>query len=232
MSTPTLDRENSLWQRGRMAVAGIDEAGRGALAGPVVAAAVIVPTGAMLAGLWTQVRDSKELTPGVRERLAQEIVESALAWGIGSIPAAVIDEIGIAAATRQAMVDAVHSMGIRPDYLLIDWVKLPMLNIHQESFAKADQLSVSVAAASILAKEHRDRLMVELDAIHSMYGFAGHKGYGTQAHRNAIEQHGPCPDHRHSFSPISSDRPTLFEHGADDATVGADLLADDGATAP
>jgi ribonuclease HII len=225
MSTPTLDREISLWQRGRAAVAGIDEAGRGALAGPVVAAAVIVPTGAMLAGLWTQVRDSKELTPRVREELAVEIKKSALAWGIGAIPAVVIDEIGIAPATRQAMIVAVDELIVRPDHLLIDWVKLPTLNIHQESFAKADQLSVSVAAASILAKEHRDRLMIDLDSIHSLYGFAAHKGYGTQAHRDAIHEHGPCPEHRHSFSPIAR-KPTIFEPSSGKAS------RDDGASTP
>ena len=216
MSSPTLDRETKLWRHGHAAVAGIDEAGRGALAGPVVAAAVIVPTRARLAGLWTEVRDSKELTPAVREALAQEIRQSALAWGIGIVPALVIDKIGIAPATRQAMIDAVNALAVRPTYLLIDWVKLPTLNIHQESFAKADQLSVSVAAASILAKEHRDRLMVDLDSAFSDYGFAAHKGYGTQAHRDAIAQQGPCPEHRHTFSPIAA-RPTLFQRQSDEA---------------
>ena len=147
-------------------------------------------------------RDSKELTPPVRDTLAEQIKQSALAWGIGSVSATVIDEIGIAAATRQAMVDAVQRLAIVPDYLLIDWVKLPTLNIRQESFAKADQLSVSVAAASILAKEHRDRLMIDLDTSTLAMTSPPHKGYGTQTHRDAIAQYGPCPEHRHTFSPI------------------------------
>ncbi len=232
MSSPTLDRENRLWRNGATNIAGIDEAGRGALAGPVVAAAVVVPTGAPLAEPWTQVRDSKELTPRVRETLAEQIKQSALAWGIGSISAAVIDEIGIAAATRQAMVDAVQRLTIVPDYLLIDWVKLPTLNIRQESFAKADQLSVSVAAASILAKEHRDRLMIDLDTVHPCYDFARHKGYGTRMHRSAIERYGPCPEHRHSFSPIVRNRPTLFQQATNVPAVETGKVTDDGASAP
>ncbi len=232
MSSPSLDRESRLWRHGVTIVTGIDEAGRGALAGPVVAAAVVVPTGAPLTEPWTQVRDSKELTPSVRETLAVQIKQSALTWGIGSISAAVIDEIGIAPATRQAMIDAVQRLAIVPDYLLIDWVKLPTLNIRQESFAKADQLSVSVAAASILAKEYRDRLMIDLDTVHPCYGFAGHKGYGTRAHRSAIEEYGPCPEHRHSFSPIARNRPTLFQQAANLPDIDTETVTDDGAIAP
>jgi ribonuclease HII len=213
MPVPTLDRETRLWQDGYAAIAGIDEAGRGALAGPVVAAAVVLPTGTALADPWTAVRDSKELTHHARQTLALAIKQAALTWGIGAVSALRIDEIGIAAATRQAMINAVRALGVLPDYLLIDWVKLSTLNIHQESFAKADQLSVTVAAASILAKEHRDRLMIDLDSDHPRYGFVNHKGYGTQPHRRAIQEYGPCSEHRHSFSPISQNRPTLFEHG-------------------
>jgi ribonuclease HII len=226
MSPPTLDREAKRWQRGDTVVAGIDEAGRGALAGPVVAAAVVVPAGTRQTGLWTQVRDSKQLTPRVRAELARAIKQTAMGWGVGVVSATVIDEIGIAPATRQAMLNAVNALAVKPDYLLIDWVKLPALNIRQESFAKADQLSVSVAAASILAKEHRDRLMIELGRSYPQYGFATHKGYGTQAHREAIQRHDPCPEHRHSFAPIAA-RPTLFER-----PTGGDPVAGDGATTP
>ena len=231
MIFPTLDRESRLWQDGYAAVAGIDEVGRGALAGPVVAAAVVLPTGAPLTDPWTAVRDSKELTPRVRETLALEIKQAAFTWGIGAVSAVRIDEMGIAAATRQAMTNAVQELGVLPDYLLIDWVKLSTLNIHQESFAKADQLSVTVAAASILAKEHRDRLMIDLDSIHPHYGFANHKGYGTQPHRTAIQEYGPCPEHRHTFSPISHYRPTLFKQGAAASSADPDPRTNDGASA-
>lgn len=209
-STPTLERERRCWQDGYAIVAGIDEAGRGALAGPVTAAAVVVPSSAALVGIWSQVRDSKLLTATRRQELASEIKGSALAWGIGNTPPASIDQIGVAAATRQAMVVAVAALSPQPDYLLIDWVKLPIVNIAQESFAKADRLCVSVAAASILAKVHRDELMVELGRVYPQYQFAANKGYGSQAHRDAIARCGPCPEHRYSFSPLAN-RPTLFD---------------------
>lgn len=216
MNIPTFDYEQKLWQQGFARVAGIDEAGRGALAGPVVAAAVIAPSHAEYTDVWASVRDSKLLKPNERERLAIEIKEQAVGWAIGEISAAVIDRENIAVATRMAMQQAVQALQPPPDHLLIDWVKLPQLNIYQLSLTKADQKIVSVAAASILAKVHRDQLMVELDAQHPRYGFAQHKGYGTAAHRAAIAQHGPCAVHRHTFAPISSMH-SLFAQSLDNS---------------
>ncbi len=206
---PTLDAERQLWAQGLSRVAGLDEAGRGALAGPVVAAAVIVPPAACAVGVWTEVRDSKLLSPQRRAALVDAIREGALAWGVGVVPAAVIDRDGIAAATRQAMHEAVAALGDPPDYLLIDWVRLPDLNIPQTSVAKADRHMISVAAASILAKVTRDRLMVTLDATHPGYGFAEHKGYGTRQHLAQLAAQGPCPEHRRSFAPLARSH-TLF----------------------
>jgi ribonuclease HII len=207
---PTFEYEQRLWQAGQRFVAGIDEAGRGALAGPVVAAAVIPPPDSDYAGVWSQVRDSKLLTPAAREALEAAIQTAALSWGVGQATPAEIDAMGIAPATRLAMQRAVEQLDPRPDYLLIDWVKLPRINIDQESRSKADMHMVSVAAASILAKVHRDRLLVALDARYPVYGFAGHKGYGVQAHLAALDAHGPCPEHRHSFAPIAR-RASLFD---------------------
>ena len=209
-SWPTLQQEKRLWQMGYTAIAGIDEAGRGALAGPVVAAAVIVPPHSEREGIWAQVADSKLLSPIVRGALAVEIRKAALAWGVGAVSALRIDQIGIAAATRQAMVQAVAALATPADYLLIDWVKLKTLNIPQESFTKADRHIVSVAAASILAKTHRDQLLIDLQQTYPLYGFDRHKGYGTAAHLAALTCHGPCAEHRHTFAPIAQ-TVTLFE---------------------
>jgi len=207
---PTLQQEKRLWQSGYQYLAGLDEAGRGALAGPVVAAAVILPPHSTQEGIWAQVADSKLLTPTVRAELAQEIQCIALAWGVGVVSALAIDQMGIAAATRQAMGQAVAALTPQPDYLLIDWVKLPAVNIIQESFTKADRHIVSVAAASILAKVHRDQMLTELQQIYPLYGFARHKGYGTAEHLAALTRHGPCAEHRHTFAPIAQ-RATLFD---------------------
>lgn len=208
---PTFDQEARLWQAGYQRIVGIDEVGRGALAGPVVAAAVIVRPQAQLAGIWTQVCDSKLLTPLQRSQLEEPIQAAALAWGIGYASAATIDEIGIAAATRLAMCDAVAALQPTPDYLLLDWVRLAQVNLPQKSFVKADRDIVSVAAASILAKVHRDRLMVQLHEHYPHYHFHQHKGYGTRNHLAALEQHGPCPEHRHTFAPMVAHKPSLFD---------------------
>jgi ribonuclease HII len=208
--TPTLEHEQRLWEIGYRCVAGIDEAGRGALAGPVVAAAVIVPPRTRLGGVWEMVRDSKQLTPARRTELALAVRAAAEAWSVGQATAKEIDAIGIAPATRLAMQRAVESLASVPEYLLIDWVKLPRLNIRQESLTKADQRIVSVAAASILAKATRDAEMVALDERFPAYGFARHKGYGSAAHRSALTAHGPCVVHRHSFAPIAQ-LPSLFD---------------------
>ncbi|MCA9897471.1 MAG: ribonuclease HII [Anaerolineales bacterium] len=184
-------------------IAGIDEAGRGALAGPVVAAAVILPLNDQIATLLNGVNDSKQLTAKKRESLFELICQHALAYGIGQQPASVIDEIGILPANKLAMATAVAQLTHAPQFLLIDGrIRLPQLNIPQKAIVRGDSQSLSIAAASILAKVTRDRLMIEMDQQFPRYGFAQHKGYGTQQHRDAIAQHGPCPQHRHSFAPI------------------------------
>jgi ribonuclease HII len=184
-------------------IAGLDEAGRGALAGPVVAAAVILPLNDQIETLLHGVNDSKQLSAKKREVLFELICQHALAYGIGQQPAAVIDAIGILPANKLAMQTAVTQLTPTPQFLLIDGrIRLPQLNILQQSIIRGDSQSLSIAAASILAQVTRDRLMCELDGQFPHYGFAQHKGYGTELHRAAIAQHGPCPQHRHSFAPI------------------------------
>ncbi len=207
---PDLQRERSLWAESIRHVAGIDEAGRGALAGPVVAGAVIVDPNDWSAPVWSAVRDSKMLSPAQRAALVPQIEAAALAWAVGVVEAATIDAIGIAPATRLAMTAAIEALAVRPEYLLIDWVRLPLVSIAQHSQPKADQSIASVAAASILAKVHRDRIMVELADRYPAYGFAAHKGYGAAAHLAALAQWGPSPVHRHTFSPIAQPA-TLFD---------------------
>lgn len=199
---PTFEYEEALWRNGILYVAGIDEVGRGALAGPVVAAAVIVPAFSPLEGIWCQVRDSKQLSAAQRQALEKTIQQQALAWAIGSVEAEIIDQVGIAEATRQAMLEAIAKLAVRPDHLLIDWVNLSKAGIAQQSMPKADAKIASVAAASILAKVYRDQIMCEADRPYPNYGFAKHKGYGSAAHLAAIEQYGPSPIHRRSFAPL------------------------------
>ena len=214
---PTFQQENRLWQVGYHQIAGVDEVGRGALAGPVVAASVIVPQFSEQSDehstIWDKVADSKLLSPATRTQLAQEIRDQALAWGIGAISALIVDQIGIAAATRQAMVQAIAALTPAPDYLLLDWVKLPQVTLPQESFVKADQHIVSVAAASILAKVHRDHLLTELQNVYPVYGFAQHKGYGTARHLATLKRYGPCGEHRHTFAPVAQCATLLEQTG-------------------
>ncbi len=210
---PNYAQETELWADGYLRVAGIDEVGRGALAGPVMAAAVIVPQESSAAPVWQEVRDSKCLQPNQRNKLNKQIQVAALAYGIGVISPAEIDRTNIVIATRQAMCAAVTAIEPAPDFLLIDWVQLPQLRIAQKSLPKADAHIISVAAASILAKVHRDTLMIELGEHYPDYGFAQHKGYGTAAHLAAIERYGPCPIHRQSFAPIAR-QATLRDSGA------------------
>ena len=182
----------------------MDEAGRGALAGPVTAGAVILPLGvpAALAAL-AEVNDSKQLTAARRSALFDLITTHALAWGVASTPAAVIDGEGILPATRLAMLAALAELQHRPDYILIDGrIRLRTIATPQESIIRGDARSLSIAAASILAKVTRDCLMIAEDAAYPAYGFARHKGYGTPQHLAALSDHGPTPLHRRSFAPL------------------------------
>jgi ribonuclease HII len=210
VTTPTLDLEiEILAQHGFTFVAGLDEAGRGALAGPVTAAAVILPlNNAQLQETLQGVNDSKQLTANRRAALFSRITHHALAYGIASVAAEVIDEIGIIPATKQAMATAVSQLTPTPEFLLIDGrIRLKTLATPQQSVIRGDGKSLSIAAASILAKVTRDRFMIELDTHYPQYGFARHKGYGTPQHLAALQRYGPCPLHRYTFAPIK--RPLL-----------------------
>ena len=189
-------------------VAGVDEAGRGALAGPVFAAAVALPLNdPMLVEALREVRDSKLLSAAVRERLLPLINQHAVATGIGQASAATIDRLGILPATRQAMGDAIRALSPSAAAVLIDGpIRLAAVALPQRAVIRGDQLSVSVAAASILAKVSRDRYMVALHERFPDYGFARHKGYGTVEHRRALAALGPCPEHRLTFAPLAEQR--------------------------
>ena len=199
---PSLAEERQLWRAGFVRVAGLDEAGRGALAGPVVAGAVILPANTRRAGLWAEVQDSKLLSPPRREELSLRIREQAAAWSLGQASAAEIDARGIAPATRLAMRRAVQALSPSPDHLLLDWVQLNSVNLPQRSFTKGDLHIVSIAAASILAKVYRDRLMGFWPLRYPGYGFDTNKGYPTPAHRAALGRIGPCAIHRRTFAPV------------------------------
>lgn len=176
-------------------VAGIDEAGRGPLAGPVVAAAVILPKDIFLPFL----NDSKKVTEKRRDVLFDEIKQNAIAYGIGIASNTLIDEINILQATYEAMREAINALEKTPDVLLVDAVHIPDINIKQVGIVKGDAKSVNIAAASILAKVTRDRIMAEYDKIYPEYGFASNKGYGTATHIAALKEVGPCAIHRKSF---------------------------------
>ncbi len=194
----TLAFEQRARSRGYRLIAGIDEAGRGALAGPVVAAAVILPMGVRIDG----VDDSKKLSPEKRERLFDVIMSQALRVGVGMAGHRVIDRINILQATRLAMQEAVGKLSPQPDYLLIDGITTIASPLPQKTITKGDSLSLSIAAASIIAKVSRDRLMRELDQKYPGYGFAGHKGYGSSDHLEAIRRLGPSPVHRLTFGGV------------------------------
>jgi ribonuclease HII len=199
-SPPDLSNEKKLWLAWRH-VAGLDEAGRGALAGPVCVGAVILPSDfPSLLRTLSGVRDSKQLTPRKRDQLAPRIKQVALTWGVGFASAAEIDELGIVPATRLAASRALEALSIFPDFLLTDFrLELPELDLPQAALVRGDQRSLSIAAASILAKTARDELMTGLDAQYPSYGFARHKGYGSLAHRKAIAELGFSPVHRKTF---------------------------------
>lgn len=196
---PQLTVEQSLWRQGRETVAGVDEVGMGPLAGPVVAAAVVFPAHALLESLPQGVRDSKTLTAKARARLELAIRQAAVGIGIGVVDVEEIDQINIYQAGLKAMRLALAQLPISPDHVLIDGRALADLLYPQTTFIKGDRDVYSIAAASIVAKEYRDRLMVALHERYPHYGFAKHMGYGTAAHREAIRQFGPCPAHRRSF---------------------------------
>ena len=200
-SSPTLAEETTLYAQGYQSIAGIDEVGRGALAGPVVAAAVILPPLVNPARL-TGVRDSKEITAAKRETLYRLIMDESVAVGIGIIPPQIIDSVNILNATRLAMQQAIEQLNYSPDFLLIDGITIPRMHILQKKIIKGDKLCFSIACASIIAKVTRDRIMVELHESYPHYGLAKHKGYGTAYHLSCIGQHGPSPIHRLSFAPL------------------------------
>ena len=194
--------ERRSWDAGRSRVAGVDEAGRGPIAGPVVAAAVILPPDCPLPGL----DDSKRLKPGKREALYSEIVQTALGWAVASETPAVIDQINILQAALRAMAAAVGRLTPEPDCLLVDGIQAVPLParppVDQFPLVRGDGESVSIAAASVLAKVYRDRKMAEYDRLYPGYGFARHKGYGTRAHLEALQRLGPSPIHRKTFRPV------------------------------
>jgi ribonuclease HII len=190
-----LTLERALWGAGRTRVAGVDEAGVGPLAGPVVAAAVVFGPGRFVRG----VRDSKALSPARRERLAGDIVAECLAFAYGIVEPEEIDRLNIYRASLEAMRRAVESLAVRPDHVLVDARTIPSISIPQEGIVRGDAICHAIAAASILAKVFRDAAMAELDDRFPGYGFRRHKGYPTVAHREAIRRMGPCPVHRKSF---------------------------------
>jgi len=198
---PDLTFERNLWPHYRH-IAGLDEAGRGALAGPVAVGAVILPQDeALLSIALSGVRDSKQMTPLERETLAPRIRETALTWCVAFASAEEIDSIGIVRATRLAALRAMDGLSIFPGYLLTDFrLELPQLELPQTSLVKGDALCLSIAAASVLAKTARDQLMRELDSQYPDYGLGKHKGYGTQFHRLAVERLGCSSIHRKTFS--------------------------------
>lgn len=207
---PTLDEEQALVASGVQRIAGVDEAGRGAWAGPLVAGAVVLPLPAQatdeaaweeLAARLAGVNDSKQLSEAERERLFAIIVAQA-EWGVGIVSSLTVDLLGVGVANRLAMARAIAALPQPPEHLLIDAFKLPQLVLPQTPLIKGDARSLSIAAASIVAKVSRDRLLYQLDNDYPAYGFARHKGYGTAIHATALEEHGPCAIHRYSYMPV------------------------------
>jgi ribonuclease HII len=200
---PNLAYESELWHAGVGYIAGVDEAGRGALAGPVAVGAVVLPSQDLeLYDRLHGVRDSKQMSPSARDIWGVIIKEIALSWGVGFATAKEIDNLGIAPAIHLAAARAISQLTTPVEHLLVDYMTLPNLNIPQTPLVKGDGRSLSIAAASILAKITRDAALVKLDQKIPGYGFAQNKGYGTLEHRKAIKGIGPCEEHRYSFSPI------------------------------
>jgi len=190
------DFEEQARSEGFLFVAGVDEVGRGCLAGPVVAAACILD---LSKAIPAKLNDSKKLTAKQRDEIGEELRANALAFGIGTVEAEEIDRINILEATKKAMLLAIEALKPNADFLLIDALQLKHVSLPQKAIIKGDSISYSIAAASVIAKTYRDGLMTELDLQFPQYGFAEHKGYGAASHRAAIKEHGPCPLHRKTF---------------------------------
>lgn len=190
--------EREMMQKGYQFIGGVDEVGRGPLAGPVVSAAVILPPETKI----PDINDSKKLSAQKREYLFEIIQEKAISVGIGIVSVKDIDMLNILQATYMSMRHAVKQLNPQPQYLLLDAVHVPGLSIEQKGIVKGDQKSISIAAASIIAKVTRDRMMLEIDDAYPQYGFAKHKGYGTKQHLDALRKYGVCPIHRKSFAPV------------------------------
>jgi ribonuclease HII len=201
---PGLELEKALYKAGMECIAGLDEAGRGAWAGPVVAAAVVLPLEHRdLARRLKGVRDSKLVREPEREVLAERIHSVATAIGVGAASALEIDQCGLLPATRTAMRRALHGLGIPVEFLLLDYILLPEMHVHQTALPHGDARVLSIAAASIIAKVSRDHLMRSIDGIFPGYGFDHNKGYGTAMHRHALHLLGPSPVHRQSYRPVA-----------------------------
>lgn len=200
--SPNLSIENALWDQGLTHIAGIDEAGRGALAGPVTVAVVILPQQPDLIQKLGGVRDSKMLSPAQRENWRRILESLAVSFSTGSAAPEEIDESGIVPATRLAAHRAIRDLNVSPDYLLLDYILLPEIPIPQTAMPKGDVNSLTIAAASIFAKTTRDAYMQEIDKTYPSYGFHSNKGYGTKFHRLALASKGPTAIHRFSFSPL------------------------------
>jgi ribonuclease HII len=199
---PGLEFEVACWLKGFQVVAGLDEAGRGAWAGPVMAGAVVLPARTDLRAVLSGVRDSKLMTAIQRDFWAERIKEESLVWAVGDASHEEIDALGILPATRLAMQRAVKSLTPPAQHLLIDALRLPQCTLPQLSMFKGESQSLSIAAASVLAKTTRDAWMIRMEDIHPGFGFARHKGYGTAQHRSALANLGPCAIHRKTFMPM------------------------------
>jgi len=202
-TAPNLSLEIELWKTGIANIAGIDEAGRGALAGPVIAAVVVLPPDPSLAESLGGVRDSKQMTPHQRRIWAECIRTIAYSWSVGMASPFEVDRSGILPATRFAAERALENIPIQIDHVLLDYLFLPDILYPQTSLIKGDARSLSIASASILAKTTRDALMCELDTRYPGYNFSAHKGYGTRAHIQALRNFGPSPAHRLTFQPVT-----------------------------
>jgi ribonuclease HII len=227
---PNLSFERALWRAGLSAVAGIDEAGRGCLAGPVTAAVVILPNSDRIQRILAGTRDSKQLNSNQRESLQVIVESSARAWGVGWATQVEIDRVGILPATRLAIWRAIDQLSQPAEHLLVDYLELPDISLPQTRLVKGDRRSLSIAAASILAKTHRDAWMIEQNRHYPGYGFAKNKGYGTAQHREAILKLGPCPLHRRSFAPLKElpqtpGDPLGKNRTLNDAAPGAESLS-------